>query len=62
MMRQDLRRLKALIEAGEIPTIEGQSHGPRSSVAAAARILNPDDPIRGEGKLADIADARRRVS
>jgi len=62
MMRQDLRRLKALIEAGEIPTVEGQSHGPRSSVAAAARILNPDDPIRGEGNLADIAEARRRAS
>jgi uncharacterized membrane protein len=62
MMRQDLRRLKALIEAGEIPTTEGQSHGPRSSVAAAARILDPDNPIRGEGNLADIADARRRVS
>ena len=62
MMRQDLRRLKALLEAGEIPTVEGQSHGPRSSMAAAARLLNPDDPIRGEGKLTDIADARRRVS
>lgn len=62
MMRQDLRRLKALIEAGEIPTVEGQSHGPRSGVAAAARILNPDDPIRGERNLADIAQARRRVS
>lgn len=62
MMRQDLRRLKALLEAGEIPTVEGQSHGPRSGVAAIARMLNPDDPIRGEGKLTDIADARRRVS
>jgi uncharacterized membrane protein len=62
MMRQDLRRLKALIEAGEIPTVEGQSHGPRSGIAAAARLLNPDDPIRGEGNLTDIAQARRRVS
>jgi uncharacterized membrane protein len=62
MMRQDLRRLKALIEAGEIPTVEGQSHGPRSGVAAAARLLNPDDPIRGERNLADIAQARRRIS
>lgn len=62
MMRQDLRRLKALLEAGEIPTVEGQPHGPRSSVAAAARLLNPDDPIRGEGNLTDIAQARRRVS
>ena len=62
MMRQDLRRLKALIEAGEIPTIEGQSHGPRSGVAAAARLFNPDDPIKGEGNLTDIAQARRRAS
>ena len=62
MMRQDLRRMKALIETGEIPTVEGQSHGPRSSMAAFARILNPDDPIKGEGKLTDIAQARRRAS
>jgi hypothetical protein len=62
MMRQDLRRLKALIETGEIPTVEGQSHGPRSATAAVARVLNPDDPIRGEGKITEIADARRRAS
>jgi hypothetical protein len=62
MMRQDLRRLKALIEAGEIPTVEGQSHGPRSGVSAIARVLNPDDPIKGDGNLTDIANARRRAS
>jgi len=62
MMRQDLRRMKALIETGEIPTVDGQTHGPRSAVAGFARILNPDDPIKGEGKLTDIAQARRRVS
>jgi uncharacterized membrane protein len=62
MMRQDLRRLKALIETGEIPTVEGQSHGPRSIKTAVARVVNPDDPIHGEGKLTDIADARRRAS
>ena len=62
MMRQDLRRMKALIETGEIPTVEGQSHGPRSAVAAVARAINPDDPIKGEGKLTDIAQARRRAS
>lgn len=27
--REDLRRFKALLEAGEIPTTTGQSHGPR---------------------------------
>jgi len=62
MMRQDLRRMKALIETGEIPTVEGQTHGPRSAVAAIARVINPDDPLKGEGKLTDIAQARRRVS
>jgi len=62
MMRQDLRRMKALIETGEIPTVEGQSHGPRSVAAAVARVINPDDPIKGEGKLSDIAEARRRIS
>jgi uncharacterized membrane protein len=62
MMRQDLRRLKALIETGEIPTVEGQSHGPRSGIAAAARIINPDDPIKGDSKLTEVLGARRRVS
>ncbi|HEY2497185.1 MAG TPA: SRPBCC family protein [Candidatus Angelobacter sp.] len=62
MMRQDLRRLKALIETGEIPTIEGQTHGPRSGATAVARVLNPDDPIKGQGKITEIADARRRAS
>lgn len=28
-VREDLRRFKAMIEAGEIPTTVGQSHGPR---------------------------------
>src|SRR6478752_10477521 len=51
MMRQDLRRLKALIEAGEIPTVEGQSHGPRSGVTAVARLINPDEPIRGDARI-----------
>lgn len=50
IMRQDLRRFKALVEAGEIPTIEGQSHGPRSRKIAAMRFLNPDQPIRPESR------------
>jgi uncharacterized membrane protein len=62
MMRQDLRRLKALIETGEMPTVEGQSHGPRSGVAAVARVLNPDDPIKGDARLTDVLEARRRAS
>lgn len=42
LMRGDLRRLKALIETGEIPTTEGQSHGPRSVTASAARLIAKD--------------------
>jgi uncharacterized membrane protein len=62
LMEQDLRRFKALIETGEIPTTVGQSHGPRSAAAGVARVLDPDNPIRGEGKITAIADAKRRVS
>ena len=62
MMRNDLRRLKALLETGEIPTTEGQSHGPRSAVAAIARVADPDRPIRRESKLGDVITAKRRVS
>ena len=28
-VREDMRRFKALLEAGEVPTTDGQSHGPR---------------------------------
>jgi uncharacterized membrane protein len=62
LMTQDLRRLKALIETGEIPTIEGQSHGPRSVPTAIARVLNPDRPIRREASLKEVFEASRRVS
>jgi uncharacterized membrane protein len=61
LMRQDLRRLKALIEAGEIPTVEGQSHGPRSGVAAVARVLDPDQSIR-RGRMSEVLQAKRRMA
>ncbi len=48
LMRNDLRRFKALIETGEIPTIEGQTHGPRSMTAVVARLVDPTRPIRPE--------------
>jgi uncharacterized membrane protein len=48
LMRNDLRRFKALIETGEIPTIEGQTHGPRSITAVVARLADPTRPIRPE--------------
>jgi uncharacterized membrane protein len=62
LMRQDLRRLKALIETGEIPTTEGQSHGPRSAVAATARLLDPDNPKKGAARLRESLAASRRIS
>ena len=36
MMREDLRRFKALMEAGETATVEGQTHGPRSALIKTA--------------------------
>lgn len=35
-IREDLRHFKQLMEAGEIPTIEGQSHGRRTVLGKAA--------------------------
>jgi uncharacterized membrane protein len=40
-VREDLRAFKALMEAGEIPTIEGQPHGGRSALVRMARISYP---------------------
>jgi uncharacterized membrane protein len=42
LMEQDMRRFKALMETGEVPTVEGQSHGPRSMVGEVAMKLDPD--------------------
>ena len=62
LMTQDLRRLKALIEAGEIPTTEGQSHGARDRMTAVARTLDPDRPLGREARIGEVLSARRRVS
>ena len=56
---QDLRRFKALMEAGEIPTTDGQPHGPRTLATAAKRILDPDQPVSSRSKTVDIAEQRR---
>lgn len=48
LLRNDLRRFKALIETGEIPTTQGQTHGPRSVAAVVARLADPTRPIRPE--------------
>jgi uncharacterized membrane protein len=61
-MRQDLRRFKALLETGEIPTIDGQTHGPRSAVAAVARAVNPDTSLKGDWRATKVVNSLRRVS
>jgi uncharacterized membrane protein len=62
LMKQDLRRLKALVETGEIPTTEGQTHGPRSAATAATRLLNPDEPFAPGQSLKDKFQEQRRAS
>ena len=39
MVREDLRRFKALVETGEAPTICGQTHGPRGLHGRTERVL-----------------------
>jgi len=62
IIQQDLRRFKALIETGEIPTTEGQPHGPRSSKVSLARLANPDRPPRPESVVSELYNAARRAS
>jgi uncharacterized membrane protein len=47
MVREDLRRFKALLEAGETPTTIGQSHGPRGIHGSVEQVL-----FRETGNLA----------
>lgn len=62
IMRQDLRRLEAMIEAGEIPTIEGQSHGRRDFLTGVMRVADPTRPIPVRSNLKDTFAARRRMA
>ena len=61
-MRQDLRRLEALMETGEIPTTEGQSHGPRDVVTGLFRVADPTRPLPSGSRLKDAFTARRSVA
>jgi uncharacterized membrane protein len=61
-LRQDLRRFKALIETGEVATTDGQTHGPRSYAAAAARAFDPTRARRGEARTTEVFESLRRVS
>lgn len=62
VIRQDMRRLEALIETGEIPTTEGQSHGPRDFVTGVARVVDPMRPIQPGSDLKDVFSARRGIA
>jgi len=42
MLREDLRRFKALMEAGEVPNVQGQTHGPRSRLHRAFDLAYPE--------------------
>lgn len=39
LIRENLRRFKALIETGEVPTTVGQTHGPRGMHGHAGQVL-----------------------
>ena len=39
MVREDLRRFKALVECGEVPTTAGQTHGPRGIHGHTGQVL-----------------------
>ena len=62
LLRQDLRRFKALVETGEIPTIEGQSHGPRSTKIAVLRLADPNRPIPPGSDLKQVLRAMGRIA
>jgi uncharacterized membrane protein len=49
-IREDLRHMKQLLEAGEIPTTEGQSHGERSLIGKLANMATAE-PRRGGVEL-----------
>jgi uncharacterized membrane protein len=59
---QDLRRFKALVETGEIPTTDGQSHGPRTWATAVMRSLNPDQPLPSTPSKAVAISEQRRIA
>jgi len=50
-IREDLRHMKQLLEAGEIPTTEGQSHGQRSMLSKLANVAT-SEPRRGGVEVA----------
>jgi hypothetical protein len=47
-IREDLRRFKQLMEAGEIPTTVGQPHGRRTAFIRMVQAAASDEPRRRE--------------
>ena len=61
-MREDLRRFKALLEMREIPTTEGQPHGPRSAVISAVHQVYPERRKPTEYQAGEQITGQRRAS
>jgi uncharacterized membrane protein len=57
-VREDLRRLKQLIETGEISTTEGQPSGPRSRAFATLKMLF-DAQTKGRDRRPQLVHSRR---
>jgi uncharacterized membrane protein len=57
MVREDLRRFKALVECGEVPTTVGQTHGPRGVHGHTEQVLfretsnHPEPQARREYRM-----------
>ncbi len=47
-VREDLRRFKQLMEAGEVPTTVGQPHGRRTAFIRMVQAVATDEPKPGE--------------
>lgn len=62
LIQQDLRRFKSLIEAGEIATTEGQTHGPRSLKGVVAKLADPDRPRSRGPQTTEILKEQRRTA
>ena len=60
MLREDLRRFKALMEAGEVPNIEGQTNGPRSVLDKTIHAAYPEKrkPMEFETDLQQLQTQR----
>jgi hypothetical protein len=66
-VREDLRRFKAMLEAGEIPTVEGQTHGPRGLSGHIYRTLlrerqNASEPQTGSSQAEVLPLQDKRIA